>query len=190
MRLLMIVFLMTLSLVGVSCKETTKKMKGDVIVEASDKSDQAMEKRFVLNKNSIAFKEKHILPKLFDAYQMISEDLVNADMKSAKKHSANLLQAVADTKDPDWDRLKQIIVTLAEVEELEAFRLGFFELTKALEEPFRENISSGEIYKQYCPMAFHNEGAYWFASDKEIMNPYFGEEMLHCGAIEETFKAK
>ena len=42
------------------------------------------------------------------------------------------------------------------------------------------------IYRQYCPMAFNNTGAFWLSSEDEILNPYFGDEMLTCGAIDET----
>jgi len=46
------------------------------------------------------------------------------------------------------------------------------------------------LYKQYCPMAFDNAGAYWLSETKEIFNPYFGDEMLRCGKIEETLAKK
>ncbi len=42
------------------------------------------------------------------------------------------------------------------------------------------------LYRQYCPMAFDNEGAYWLSAEKEIRNPYFGDKMLKCGSIKET----
>ena len=37
-------------------------------------------------------------------------------------------------------------------------------------------------------MAFNNEGGFWFSEEKEIMNPYFGDKMLHCGSIQKTIK--
>ena len=49
-------------------------------------------------------------------------------------------------------------------------------------------IDSGTVYKQYCPMAFNNTGAYWFSNSKEIFNPYFGEKMLKCGRVEAEIK--
>ena len=45
-----------------------------------------------------------------------------------------------------------------------------------------------KIYKQFCPMAFNNKGSYWLSVDKEIVNPYFGDRMLHCGAVQEVFE--
>ena len=39
------------------------------------------------------------------------------------------------------------------------------------------------IYVQFCPMADHNKGANWLSFEKEIINPYFGDNMLNCGRI-------
>jgi Cu(I)/Ag(I) efflux system membrane fusion protein len=33
----------------------------------------------------------------------------------------------------------------------------------------------------FCPMAFNNKGAYWVQKTGEIVNPYHGMMMLHCG---------
>ncbi|NBC06754.1 MAG: efflux RND transporter periplasmic adaptor subunit [Bacteroidetes bacterium] len=41
-------------------------------------------------------------------------------------------------------------------------------------------------YVQHCPMAFDWEGADWISDVEEIRNPYFGDEMLTCGTVEET----
>lgn len=190
MNKLPIVILMGLALIGVSCNETSKEMKGDVVVEESHNSENTKEKSYVLNKNSVGFKDKHVTPKVFDAYQMITEDLVNSDFKSAKRHVADLLQSVGDSEEKEWARVEEVANTLADVKDLETFRVGFYDLTRVLETPLKEDLTAGEIYMQYCPMAFNNKGAYWFASDKEIMNPYFGDEMLNCGGVKETFVAK
>jgi Cu(I)/Ag(I) efflux system membrane fusion protein len=38
-------------------------------------------------------------------------------------------------------------------------------------------------------MAFENQGANWLQKDKELRNPYFGDAMLRCGEITQTFFA-
>jgi len=43
-------------------------------------------------------------------------------------------------------------------------------------------------YRQYCPMAFDYTGGYWLSDVEDIMNPYFGDEMLTCGNVEEQLK--
>ena len=44
------------------------------------------------------------------------------------------------------------------------------------------------VYRQYCPMAFEDKGAYWLSSEEEIRNPYFGKKMMSCGEVKETLK--
>lgn len=40
----------------------------------------------------------------------------------------------------------------------------------------------------FCPMANDDNGAYWIQRPGEIRNPYFGAEMLTCGAATHTVK--
>ncbi|HEY1025575.1 MAG TPA: hypothetical protein VGE26_10450, partial [Sphingobacteriaceae bacterium] len=49
-------------------------------------------------------------------------------------------------------------------------------------------IKSGTVYKQYCPMAYDGNGAYWLANESDIRNPYYGDEMLECGEVKEEIK--
>jgi Cu(I)/Ag(I) efflux system membrane fusion protein len=43
-----------------------------------------------------------------------------------------------------------------------------------------------KLYWQFCPMAFDNKGAYWISNEREIRNPYFGNEMLECGSVQDS----
>jgi Cu(I)/Ag(I) efflux system membrane fusion protein len=38
-------------------------------------------------------------------------------------------------------------------------------------------------FVQKCPMANSNKGAVWLSREKEIRNPYYGEQMLTCGSV-------
>ncbi len=51
------------------------------------------------------------------------------------------------------------------------------------------DVNSGNLYVQHCPMANEGEGGYWLAAEKEVRNPYYGDEMLNCGAVKETISA-
>lgn len=44
------------------------------------------------------------------------------------------------------------------------------------------------LYKVFCPMYDDNKGAYWLSDSKEIKNPYYGEDMLTCGEVQEELK--
>ncbi|NCX95197.1 MAG: DUF3347 domain-containing protein [Chitinophagia bacterium] len=47
-------------------------------------------------------------------------------------------------------------------------------------------LKNSGLYRQYCPMAFNDSGAYWLSNDPEIKNPYFGKIMLECGETVDT----
>jgi len=61
---------------------------------------------------------------------------------------------------------------------------------KVLSEHFIVAVQSFGInevtYKQYCPMADSDKGAYWLSKEKQVLNPYFGDMMLKCGEVKET----
>ena len=40
-------------------------------------------------------------------------------------------------------------------------------------------------FRQFCPMAFDNQGAFWLSDSEEVLNPYFGDKMLTCGSVKE-----
>ena len=39
----------------------------------------------------------------------------------------------------------------------------------------------------HCPMAFDNKGADWLQRGTQINNPFFGDQMLRCGEVRESF---
>jgi Cu(I)/Ag(I) efflux system membrane fusion protein len=51
-------------------------------------------------------------------------------------------------------------------------------------------VNQDLVYKDYCPMAFNNKGAYWLSETKDITNPYFGASMLACGEVKKTYSKK
>ena len=48
------------------------------------------------------------------------------------------------------------------------------------------DLKHGGIYREYCPMAFNEKGAYWLSDETEIKNPYFGKKMMECGEVTDT----
>lgn len=43
------------------------------------------------------------------------------------------------------------------------------------------------VYQDYCPMYGDGKTGYWISETKEVINPYYGSEMLNCGNIVQTF---
>lgn len=120
--------------------------------------------------------------KAFQNYLHLEETLFNSDLAAAKEAAENL----AETFSSDQSTLKSVATQMAESKDLETLRAHFFTFSQEAESFFSEGLATGTIYKQYCPMAFDNEGAFWIADVKKINNPYFGASMAHCGKTIET----
>lgn len=54
----------------------------------------------------------------------------------------------------------------------------------------KENLQKGKVYIEFCSMANNGKGAYWVSTEKQIRNPYFGNDMLKCGEIKEEIITK
>jgi Cu(I)/Ag(I) efflux system membrane fusion protein len=76
---------------------------------------------------------------------------------------------------------------ITELTNVEKQREQFGFLSDALIETIKVlGIPSDTYYVQYCPMAFDFEGAEWLSDSDQIKNPYFGDQMLTCGSVEDT----
>ena len=131
----------------------------------------------------VASTQQKTLASVVDEYLSIKDALVASDAKQAKASAVALLGVVDATKMP---AVQQRTKEVAAVTDLDSLRARFDSLSVALYEQVKDpSDSSQTLYKQYCPMAFDNRGAYWLSSEEEIKNPYFGDEMLTCGRVEE-----
>lgn len=116
-------------------------------------------------------------------YLELKNDLVEGKGSAVQQKAKLSLEVIEN------EVLKPHFVQMASTDDIEKQRKAFEKLSKAMYVEVKENGLKGKIlYKQYCPMAFNNEGAFWLSSEEEIMNPYFGDKMLHCGKVEEELK--
>lgn len=121
---------------------------------------------------------------VFNAYLQLSNALIKSDTEQAQKHA----HAIVDAYEYDENDIVLLAVTISEVEDLEEQRSLFYQLSQRMEGFINSKLETGSVYKQYCPMAFNDTGAYWFSTSEEILNPYFGDAMLHCGTIQKTIE--
>lgn len=152
----------------VSCKNETKNDKN---ISNSDAVTMA----------ELSFENENV-GKQFQHYIHLKTALVNSDMDEAKSGAQMLL------KNTDDDALKELLSKISEASDIEEQRTLFSNVTEKMKAIVDASISSGEVYQQYCPMAFNNEGGYWLSTEEEIRNPYFGDRMLKCGKVTETIK--
>lgn len=122
--------------------------------------------------------------KVFHNYLQIKIALVNSDASAVQSAADNLVESFSEER----NELKELAQQMAATDTLETQRALFAEFTLAVEPLIRGAISEGKIYRQYCPMAFDNQGAYWLADREEIRNPYFGNDMLTCGETKEVIQ--
>lgn len=119
---------------------------------------------------------------VFQHYIHIKTALVNTDANEAKTGAQMLAKLTENTA------LKTAVESIINTDDIEVQRKAFTEVTAQMEIVLKDALSSGEVYKQYCPMAFDNTGGYWFSKEKEIRNPYFGDRMLKCGSVAKTIR--
>ena len=133
------------------------------------------------------------LKKMTDAYLNIKNALALKNHNIITSEAALIISQLSDQKNFSADIDQPTLIQLNKVmQEINA--------TKKIDEvygPFAEisdlfydfldhyKIKNLTLFRQYCPMAFDNKGAYWLSNTQEIYNPYFGEEMRFCGEVKE-----
>jgi Cu(I)/Ag(I) efflux system membrane fusion protein len=82
------------------------------------------------------------------------------------------------------DVLKSHGQEIVEIPDIEDQRRQFSFLSDALINAIQSfGVEGTNLYIQYCPMAFNNEGADWISDEEQIRNPYFGDKMMKCGTV-------
>lgn len=125
---------------------------------------------------------------VFENYINVKNALVASNSEDAQKHAKLLQESLIEAKAEQSlvDATKQ----LEEATDINKQREAFSKVTKGMEVILDGTIASGQVYKQFCPMAFEGKGDYWYTNNEEIRNPYFGEMMLKCGRVEEILSNK
>ncbi|HEY9007435.1 MAG TPA: DUF3347 domain-containing protein [Ohtaekwangia sp.] len=119
-------------------------------------------------------------------YLQLKDALVASNATKAKQAAAALKQS-AETL-TNGKKVSASAGIIAAASDLEAQRKEFATLSTEMKTLVSGNVASGSLYLEYCPMANNHTGAYWLSNDKQIMNPYFGDMMLHCGSVKETIQ--
>ncbi|MBU0679666.1 MAG: efflux RND transporter periplasmic adaptor subunit [Verrucomicrobia bacterium] len=137
------------------------------------------------------------LTAVVDAYINIGAALSSDDAKKAEIAAGSLLDALTHVDmsilktDPHklWmplqTKIRNAAEVISDVTDIQSQREGFRSLSSAVTEAV-QTFGTGKrsIYRAWCPMAFNNTGAHWLQNHEEVLNPYFGSSMLHCGEIQ------
>ena len=123
----------------------------------------------------------------YQGYLELKDALVASAEEQAKKQAAVLEKVLAQVEGAD--KVRAYASRIAAANTLEQQREMFFFLNKhMIELTKKQELRSGGLYVQYCPMANNDQGAYWLSNEEEILNPYFGDRMLSCGEVSEVIE--
>ncbi len=164
-------------------------------IELSDK----MEK---VNKNNIPDKFKVQLYQAVSEYVKLKDGFFASDEKLADKYVKSMksmlgqvnMELLEKQEHMAWmDMLKLINFSLDQIlkgKNIDEKRVGFRDLSKYISTSIEKfGVKSDKpLYLEFCPMADDNRGAFWISAEKEIRNPYFGEQMPGCGEVKKTYK--
>ncbi|MDC6351306.1 DUF3347 domain-containing protein [Zeaxanthinibacter sp. PT1] len=175
-----ITLLLLISLTIFSCKE--EKKEKEITVEESEIDTQG---EMTTDMAETSFKSG-LSGDVFHHYLEVKSALFDADEKAVSVAAANMARGLKE----GHPEIGKLAADISRAKDIDTQRLLFSEFTHELEPLIYDNLQNGQIYKQYCPMAFDNKGAYWLSDSKEIRNPYFGEKMANCGSVKETITPK
>jgi hypothetical protein len=126
---------------------------------------------------------------LYNAYIGLKDALVATKFEDAKQKATVLATALKNYSGCENTAL--IASKIETAKDIKAQRKEFTALSTDVIALFKHTeLKSGTVYVQRCPMANNGDGGEWLASEKKIQNPYYGDEMMECGAVLEEIKTK
>jgi hypothetical protein len=174
-----------------------------VFFKKSDKSGPPEEKQkpVAIGQHTSAFTQSY--NELIAAYTSLKDALVASDTAKASAAARQLAIAsdslkINEIQGDTSNVIKPTAVTytsmitssakgLAGESSLSEMRKEFEMIADNLWQLTRVVRYDGQkLFWQYCPMAFNNRGAYWISSERQVRNPYFGNEMLECGKVADS----
>ncbi|TDQ11971.1 DUF3347 domain-containing protein [Pedobacter metabolipauper] len=125
--------------------------------------------------------------RIYEDYISLKDALVKTQFEAAKAEAAKLETSLADYK--GCESTSVTAGKIASAKDIIAQRTAFTALSSDVIALFKHaDLKKGAIYVQHCPMANEGNGGDWLASEKNIQNPYYGDEMMECGAVIEEIK--
>ncbi|WP_373398770.1 DUF3347 domain-containing protein [Algoriphagus halophilus] len=134
---------------------------------------------------SVSFEDKQV-SEAVNAYLALKDVLVETNGEKAKDAANELLAILENSGIEGKSEMEIEVKKIAETTDTDAQRVSFDVVSNQMIQLVKSSVLiEGKLYKQYCPMAKNNEGAFWLSVSNEIRNPYFGDKMLKCGSVEE-----
>lgn len=123
-------------------------------------------------------------------YMDLKNSLVESDYMNSRELSFEMKDALDKSFGDTFEEVMKIVVAnLTAANTIDEQRKYFEQVSELLYGKLVNQGAERTVYKQFCPMAFDNQGAYWLSFNEDIENPYFGDAMLNCGYIQDTLVA-
>jgi Cu(I)/Ag(I) efflux system membrane fusion protein len=166
-------------------------------MEGMDHSTMKMDVQTVNVPEAFSRQLEAVVQAYFSIQQALSGDDPEAGKAAATTLKEKLQQVDMSLLEGDghmlWmDHLKTLnstTIKLTKATAIEQQREAFYPLSQQLTMTLKAFPIPTPAYQAFCPMAFDNKGATWLQATDEVLNPYFGDMMLHCGEIQETIGA-
>ena len=158
------------------------------LLGACSGNQPANEQNTVTSKKKEAAEEKatNTTTDVINDYIKLKDALVASDAKQAQQVAVAMLEVIDAVQMPD---IQQNTKEIAAADELSVQRTYFDSLSTNIYQMAKTaETDLPNLFWQFCPMAFDNRGAYWLSFQEEIRNPYYGDQMLTCGRVEEEIK--
>lgn len=163
-----------------ACNSNTK--------QTENTSDTTTVKVDTLAVSEINFKDVKVQG-IYASYIVLKDALVTSNYDETKKASKSLEEQLKVYQGCENTAL--VVKNIENAKDIAAQRKDFTALSTDLIALFKnQELSSGTIFIQHCPMANKGDGGDWLSSAKKIQNPYYGDEMMECGAVVEEIKTK
>lgn len=171
----------TITLLASACNTTTTEQSQ--VQETTSIEEASGEPVANLKYSSVG---QQTIDHLLSAYIELKDAFVATDSELAKSKAESMLSHIDEGVTEVLSSISSSAKKIISINDIEDQRAEFEEISKEIYQLIKgtEN-NSITIYKQSCPMAFDNKGAFWLSTEEKVINPYFGSKMLHCGKVEE-----
>ena len=190
------IYLAFISCLILSCSGTKERVSTENTSESDSTTEMATDDNLIQNiktskvdSSFTGLLKKDETEAILKSYYTMKDDLVDSDSAKVSAAAGELVKAYPDSV-PQLDSVIVLTTLIRESKDLSVQRQIFKTLSNKLYPILvanRDPEAEETMYLQYCPMALDYEGGSWISSSDEILNPYFGEEMLKCGSIHEKY---
>lgn len=166
---------------------------------SDNNEDESQQEEIEIERIEVADRFQNQLQVVYSSYLEVKDALVNDEFKfslnkiedlneSLSKVDMKLLQD--ENAHQNWMKfygeMEAALLKMKDVKEIKDIRYHFMALSDNLTYSIKMFGVNQKVYRQYCPMANDDKGAYWLSSEEQVLNPYFGDMMLRCGFVKET----